>query len=359
MSSKIMQCLEHRNTDDTLTTRVKRRSLINTALAMGLCWLTLACSSLFSQPSHAIDLQEFKKLLSEGQAEVEVHGIDKVNSRYVVTARSKTDFFEFQHFALIGGNAEVWRKIVTLNRHDKIKIKGKLTSELRPFLHIMADSIEVTVPYSHEMGEYEYKVKLPDDLLGKSQLVAKIHAQHGEGRMFVADYMGTILPVLVPISQQAVAKKLSRGDIVRFDFEIRQKPSQITHLNLKSEAGSLEILEAVGSLHGKPVDYSGDLILFPKSPQVRFNVFAFKKEMPEGQTLEYTLVNFENPELFTSIRNKLQKAWDESKIEAKNDRNKLIKVGLKVRAKGIMNYQDPGQANPQVIINSLDDLSID
>ncbi len=321
--------------------------------------LTLGCSAFFSHSSQAFDLEAFKRQLANEGATLEVHGIDSVNKRYVATARSKSDFFDYQHFALLGATLELREKIKTFKRHDLVKVKGRIDGEKdRPFLHIVAESLDMLKAYDHDIGTYEYKIKLPDDLLGQDNLIAKVHAQDPSGKKFVADYEGSILPVVVPAGQQEVAKKLNRGDIIHFSFELRDKPKQVTHLNLKDEAGSLEIIESVTAMHGKPVEYSGDLVLFPKSPQVRFNVFAFQRSMREGLTLEYTLVNFESPEVFMQIREKLQKAWDESPIEAKNDRNKLIKKGLRVTAKGIVNYQDPNQANPQIILKSPDDLMI-
>ncbi len=321
--------------------------------------VTLGCSSLVSQPSHAFDLEVFREQLAKGEATLEIHGIDVVNKRYVATARSKKDFFDYHHFALLGATQELRERIKTLKRHDFVKLKGRVDGEKdRPFLHIVADSVEMVKPFDHDIGTYEYKIKLPDDLIGRQSLIAKVHAQDPSGAKFVADYEGTVLPVIVPLGQQEVAKKLNRGDIIHFAFELREKPKQVTHLNLKDEAGSLEILEPVTSMHGQSVEYSGDLVLFPKSPQVQFNVFAFQRPMREGLSLEYTLVNFDDTEVFRRIREKLQKAWDESPIEAKNDRNKLIKKGLKVMVKGIVNYQDPNQANPQIMLATPDDLQI-
>ncbi len=327
-------------------------------ISVGVFSLVLiACSSLYSTPSRAFDLAAFKTQLADGSATVEVHGIDTVNNRYVVTARGSS-FFDYQHFALLGSTSDVWTTIKGLKRHDKIKLRGQLTTEARPFLHINASEVAMVTPYSENLGKYEYKVKLPDDLLGRSSLIGKVHASHGDGKMLVVDYNGTILPVLVPASHQTAAKAIARGDIVKISYELRDRPTQITHLNLKEEAGALEVLEAISAQHGKTVEYSGDLVLFPKSPQVLFNVFAFQKVLADQQTLEYTIVNFDSPELFERIRSKLQAAWDGSTIAAVNDRNKLLKRGLVVTVKGTVNFQDPNQANPQVIVQRLEDVTI-
>jgi hypothetical protein len=99
--------------------------------------------------------------------------------------------------------------------------------------------------------------------------------------------------------------------------------------------------------------------MFPKSPQVIFNVFAVLQELPGGMQRQYTLVNFDSPEKFTAIRTKLQDAWDAGGPDAaKSGRNKLISTKVRVRVTGTFNEIDPNQANAQIVLDSADSVQI-
>jgi hypothetical protein len=101
------------------------------------------------------------------------------------------------------------------------------------------------------------------------------------------------------------------------------------------------------------------LVLFPQSPQVRFNVFAVLQKLPGDMQRQYTLANFEKQETFDAIREKLQKAWDAAGPDsAVSGRNKLISTKVRVRANGRFNETDPNQANVQIVLDGPDSVEI-
>ncbi len=312
----------------------------------------------FSTATHAIDLDRFIVELQTTGVELEVHGIDPEADRLVAAYRDSQDFFDFQIFALTSRNKATIEFIRTLNRHDRIRVRGEIPSRTRPFLHIEVSDIELLKSGGTGVGSYPHPIRIPDDIQHLSEMVVKVHAVHDQGRMIVADYRGSILPVLVPPPNRDKAAALDRGDLVQIKFALRDEPEWPVHLNLKAEADALEVLEHMSDLHDQPVEYEGDLVLFPASPQVKFNVFALQKDIGHGVVREYTIINFSDPELFEALRTKMQSAWDRSPIQAENDRNKLIKRGLRIKARGRFNFVDKSQANPQIEVESLDDLEV-
>jgi superoxide dismutase len=98
--------------------------------------------------------------------------------------------------------------------------------------------------------------------------------------------------------------------------------------------------------------------MFPKSPEIIFNVFAVLQEKTKGFNRQFTIVNFEDMEAFKAAREKLQKAWDAHPNDYVNGRNKLVSTKVRVRVKGIYNQVSVNQANPQVLIKSADDITI-
>jgi len=96
------------------------------------------------------------------------------------------------------------------------------------------------------------------------------------------------------------------------------------------------------------------------------NVFAVEAPITEahgakaGLKRQYTLVNFEDPEVFNQILALCQKAWDRhsGKDDYINGRNKFISNHIQVKVTGTYNEMDPSQANAQVLIHSIKDLQI-
>ncbi|MBW3625324.1 MAG: hypothetical protein KY468_18160, partial [Armatimonadetes bacterium] len=110
--------------------------------------------------------------------------------------------------------------------------------------------------------------------------------------------------------------------------------------------------------HGKKRTLVGALVMFPQSPQLRFDVYALQTTDPDGTRLDYTLVNFTDPERFARIRQKLENAWKAHAGTAQSGRNKLIQPRLRVRATGVINIQSPQQANPQILLDGPESIEI-
>ena len=89
-----------------------------------------------------------------------------------------------------------------------------------------------------------------------------------------------------------------------------------------------------------------------------FNVFAVLQELPEGLKRQYTLVNFDNPETFKKIREKLQAAWDKHTKDYVNGRNKLVSTHVRIKATGTFNEVDPNQANAQILLSTPEGIEI-
>ena len=77
------------------------------------------------------------------------------------------------------------------------------------------------------------------------------------------------------------------------------------------------------AMHGKPAAVEGALVLFPKSPQVIFNVFAVLQELPGGMQRQYTLVNFESTEAFDDDPQETAGRLGRGRPVAESGRNKL------------------------------------
>ena len=332
--------------------------------------LTLILSLLFSLGSVVyaeINLAELEAKLKGDGLLGEIHAANMDSKLFVFTYRNPTNFFENIQLPLTSDTPEVLAMFSQLKRHQMYIVKGEFIVNKAPIKHINATSLQLSKDYASELDQHPYKYKADvSELKNKAEFTGRVHAIGEAGKMLVMEYKDRIVPVFVTeASSQAITNTLYRGDLVKLKIRVRSDPEAPTHLSLANVASlpegvkPVELLESLVKSHGQPIEKSGNLIKFPKSPQINTNIYALLVEDPEGTTIQYTLANFESPELFQKILTKLETSWNENAASAENDRNKLVSRKILVHAKGISNMVSAGQANPQILINSIDDLTLE
>lgn len=306
-----------------------------------------------------IDYAAIEKDLTGKGLEGWVHGSSEKMNQFVLTYRTPGNFFEHTEFPLVGESPDKLDLLKKLVRHDHVRVRGTFITNGAPIKHISVKEIDVLEKFSAPEGvkEYHYQAEIPKDLEGKDELIAKVHAVAAEGAVLVVEYKDAVIPI--PVMKPELTKNLFRNDKLKIKYFIKKRPGSPTHIGLNPLVKDpITVLESVVQLHGKPAELEGELVMFPKSPQVIFNVFALHQTDADGVDREYTLINFDDPDLFKALREKLQKAWDAQPEGVVNARNKLINTGVRIRAKGTFNVVDPGQANTQILLSTLDSITV-
>lgn len=322
-------------------------------------WLLLAAGLVLAQGCAPLPVQLERELNAGRPVEGEIHGAFPDLNLYVFTYRNPENFFDYVEASLIAENADVAAKLAQLRRHDRVRIQGSRAENRSQQMHIDVRSLEVVREYepSPAIPPYEHEASIPDDLQNKDSELFLVHAVNAGGSVLVVEHKDVVLPVFV--RRPELTRDLARNDLVRLHYQVRSRPDRPVHLELADVESPVEVVESVTALHGRPADVEGALVLFPKSPQVVFNVFAVLQELPGDTQRQYTLVNFDDPAKFEAIRNKLQAAWDAAGPDsAVSGRNKLISTKVRVRAKGTFNQIDPNQANAQIVLDGPDALEI-
>jgi hypothetical protein len=250
-------------------------------------------------------------------------------------------------------------KLAAFSRHDKVLVKGSFLKNPSPQKHIAVRAIELVEKYQepYEREAYRYAAKIPEDLLKATRATFLVHAVAGDGAILVLEYKDQVVPLFV--KKPALTHSLYRGDLVDLAYKLQAEPDAPSHLNLNdADPEPVKVLESVVAMHGKPADMDGELVLFPKSPEIKFNVFALLQHLDGSLTRQYTLVNFDSADAFQKIRLKLQAEWDKFGKDYTNGRNKLVSTKVRVHAKGVFNEVDPSQANPQILLKSADDIEL-
>jgi hypothetical protein len=319
--------------------------------------LSLAVVSLTTACAHAVDIRQVERELTTTGAVGWVHGSSQTQGLYAFTYRNPNDFFDFVVMSLVPDNDEILKQLAALDRHDKVKITGSFLHNPSPQKHIAVTKIEMVKKFvsPYPMPAYEHEAKLPEELLNKSSALFLVHALYEDGHLLVTEYKDSIVPIWV--KNGALTQDLFRGDLIQLAFRVQQNPDQPTHLRiLEDQPQAVQVKESIRAKHGKPGSIEGELVMFPKSPEIMFNVFAVLEKLPEGLTRQYTLVNFDDANAFTAIRKKLQDAWDRHGKSYVNGRNKLVSTKIRVKATGTFNDINANQANPQILLKSADDL---
>jgi hypothetical protein len=303
---------------------------------------------------------QLERELEAGRAiEGDIHGAFAELDQYVLTYRDEEDFFEFVELSLIPKTPEVAAALMTLRRHDRVRVEGALGDNPSRQLHLEVRSLEVVRKYeaSPPIPAYEHTAEIPADLADEGSELFLVHAVNSDGAVLVVEREDVVVPVFV--ARPELTRNLARNDVVRLHYEIRNWPDRPVHLELADVAEPVEVVDSITALHGQPADLEGPLVLFPQSPQVRFNVFAVLQSLPGNAQRQFTLVNFDDSAKFEAIRNKLQDAWDRGGAAAAvSGRNKLISTTIRVRARGTYNQIDPNQANAQIVLDGPESLEI-
>ena len=287
-----------------------------------------------------------------------IHGAAAINHLYVLSVREPNNFFAHTEFSLIPSSPEIEASLAQLSRHDLVCIQGSAVANPSAQPHAKVASVRVLESYDALDGysPYEYELNIPEDLEERGSYLGKVHAIADGGHILVTEYQDGVLPIFIP--EGLPDPNLFRGDIVRIAYRQQHRPNQPVHLVLDTEATSpLEVVSSIADWHQQTMTLSGTLVKFPRSPQITLDVYAIEVET-EGVKRYFTLVNFEDFDVFQTILAKLADIWDSHQDQVVAGRNLLREAGVTVSATGQIGIISPQQANPQILLDSPTDLEV-
>lgn len=303
-----------------------------------------------------------QKISSPEGVQLRIHGVNHEAKLYVGAYVYDNIFNEIQ-VSLLTRDSAVREAFTSLTRHDLVRVWGRVLNFDAPQPHLSISRIVVEKKYVFPGDEHKPDVdweSVARELQGKTEAVVMVHTIQMDGQLLVVEFKDQIFPIFNKEFPEQ-ARSLNRQDVIRIHFAIQESPQKPIHLVLKANAQgvAIEQIDAISKQHGQSLNFEGALLLFPQSPIVKFNVFAIKVPLENDLHRTYTLISFDDPELFKAIREKLQAAWDSGDASCvKNDRNKLINPCIRVRAKGVINHVDPNQANPQILPLRIEDVEV-
>lgn len=311
-----------------------------------------------SDPAQEVDLQCIEEQLKTTGLGGWVHASVQDQLLMVFTWRRPGNFFVNVQLPMASKDPVILQQLSELNRHDQIVIKGEFFKNEAPIKHINVTELKIVKPYQGLSGDYEYDADLPKEIMSQTRMIAKVHIVANGGRVLVVETGDRVFPVFN--EKPELVKDLFRNDKIELNYRVRLLPQRPSHLELDTtHAEPVRVIEEIAQGHGQPFTLTGPLVMFPQSPQIKFNVFAIRQEDNDGIRRNYTVVNFSDFELFEKIRMKLQEAWTANEPSATYDRNKFINRKIMVTVKGTKNLVSPVQANPQILPDRIEDIEIE
>ena len=281
-----------------------------------------------------------------------IHGAANTSQMYVMSVREPSNFFSHREFSLLSTKQETTDTLKNLNRHDLVCIQGEIIANPSPQKHVALNNVRIIEPWQQPKGfePYQRQTDLPYELKEQTSLVGKVHAIGEEGKILVVEYQEIVIPIFV--SQTQYTEGLYRGDIVKLNYQIQTHPQRPVHLQLDTTVEKpLEVLDVIAAWNNQPKTLTGNLVKFPQSPQLKFDVYAMEIDT-QGIKRYFTLINFEDMAKFEKIRQKLAKIWDKNADTARSGRNMLINPMVTIKAEGIVNIISTEQANPQILLDN-------
>lgn len=338
-------------------------SCLQILLITAFCFLFSATPVFAQEKTDVFNPVEIKKKLTTEGLLAQVHGANHITNVYALTIRDPNNFFIHKEFPLVWENDSIATEFKSLKRHQTIRVFGDLIDNGAPITHLLVTKFQIEKNFTSEVDQHEYVPSTnPDELDAKTHLIGRVHAADSNGKVLVVEYKDLVLPVFVrDEATEKAAQKLFRGDKIALDYKSKSFPDRPKHLMAnptESSRPAFQVLESVESFHQTSVTRQGYLVKFPKSPQISTDTYAVLVQDDEGSTVQWTVLNFENMDLFVKIREKMAKLWNTDTSQIINGRNKLINQKIVVRVSGKGNIVDPGQANPQILVSSLDDIQI-
>ena len=284
-----------------------------------------------------------------------IHGAASESQMFVMAVREPTNFFSHREFSLIPQDETSKDTLDRLNRHDLVCVRGNIIANPSPQKHITLDSVRVLEPWTQPEGFTPYERQaVPAELSDRTNLIGQVHAIGADGKILVVGYQDAVVPIYVSATEYT--QSLYRGDIVRLTYQIQQHPQRPVHLQLDTTVEQpVEVIDAIAAWNEQPKTLTGSLVKFPQSPQLKFDVYAMEVDT-QGIKRYFTLINFDNMTEFQNIRQKLAEIWDENAATAVSGRNKLINPEVTIEATGIANIVSTEQANPQILLDSAEQV---
>ncbi|MBY0404930.1 MAG: hypothetical protein K2X66_13605 [Cyanobacteria bacterium] len=323
-----------------------------------------------------------------------IHAAIPSQNLYLFSYRNPQNFFDSIYCSVLAQSTGAKSVLTTLHRNDGVILKGSqiLFNNQQP--HLLVESVEPydfyapsSNPLIFPQNATEKPIENPSlqNSISSSPIKPQpgyflVHAVLEDGHIVVLESNNREIQML-PIKKRSpllkYTRSLWRGDEIFIpSYAPLSFPPHPTHLkitgSLKHPEKAIQIIDRIQKKHHKKITVEGRLILFPKSPLINRDVWAIECFEPQPlKTLSvvnttspqfppryFSLVNFETQGLQSKIDEKLKTIWQNDPSQVEDLRHKYGKQNLFIKVSGRFNIVDSNQANAQLVITDLNEMSL-
>lgn len=322
-------------------------------------------------PPHRFDLSLINQKLTTEGLNGWIHGAVPSFNHYTFTYRKEDPedfmaFFKAEQFAVVSKSPVVISQLRSLNRHDRVKLFGVVIEGKSALRHIMVNKIEILKRYeSATRNTYEVDSKMLE-VTEPFKIFGKVHAtvvDAEKGGAIVVEHKKMMIPIIVPKLWAKETRELFRNDIIEIEAQWQRHENRPPHLVTVNEKSlPWRMIDRMVDCHGEERTLEGYLVYFKKSPAISTDVYAVRVVDANGIGRNFTFfpdaAGSEFMALFNKIKEKTAARWNAYNGTKDVLRNYRKAEGLKVKVTGRLNVVSLEQANPQIYIKSVDDLTI-
>jgi len=285
-----------------------------------------------------------------------MHGASPGAGAFVFTWWDPKSFFANRNFPVIPADEAVAARLAELERHQQVVLRGDFLRPPGSQPHLRVTGVEPGEKWSPGVTPTEtWRPPPPLErlLAGRERIAALVHATEADGSVLVIEYRDAVIPAVVPddarIREQV--RGLFRGDRIRLRFRLRQSERRPVHMVVEPgspERPAVEVTDAIRDQHERERTLTGRLVLFPKSPVLRREIWGVEDRGPDGLHRYFTLANFRDAAEMDRIGAKARAAW-EGRPGVLDARHKYVHLQVRVRASGSVSNPARNQANPTLI----------
>jgi hypothetical protein len=323
-----------------------------------------------------------------------IHAAIPSQNLYLFTYRNPQNFFDSIYCSVLAQSSEAKSGLTKLHRNDGVILKGSQILFNNKLPHLLVESVEPYDFYTPSSNPLLLPLHATDKPVENSAIKnhltsPQIKSQQGyflvhavlEGGQIVVLESSNREILMLPIKSSSpllkYTRSLWRGDAILISsYETLPFPPRPHHLkitgNPKHPEKAIQVIDRVQNKHQQKITVEGRLILFPKSPLINRDVWAIESletqrlktqsvidtTSPQFPPRYYTLVNFETQGLQIRIDEKLKTLWQNAPGHVEDLRHKYGKPNLIIKVSGRFNIVDPNQANAQLVISELNEISL-
>ena len=253
---------------------------------------------------------------------------------------------------------DIRQQMEGLKNKDRVLVKGALIKFNEGHgLEMDVYHLQRTHKAKASPDQDHFTPQLVFDSMSGSEIIGNFKGATKKGRKVFVEVNSSIFSFNNK-NPQWVAD-LFRNDKVLVSYKTLRYGKNWQELEINNDVSHpIEVLDHIRGGNNSRLSLEGHLVYFPETPQLGFDFFALRVKDYDGVMRNYHLINFSDIEVNQKLRNKIAKVWQKYRFSSIHKGEFISNSKIFVRAQGIKRIKATDQCNPQLQIQTLQDVEL-